>query len=280
MRLANFLTCHIVVLVCFCLKPVQANNEATSQTNEADKFELLLERIELLERRNVETEKKMEQMQHDFTLEKRSLTDRIAGLEKLENLRNGDNAHTNVPDRRQDAPQDDEKFKDERIDQDPGLKQTRINKSGPARVRRASVESEAAFFATVTPHDIQHLGENQNIVFDNAVTNIGNAYHTNHGIFTAPVDGTYVFCATVAGRHYTDGKDYYAHFDVNGKSVANFIAYPNEQSTQMIIVNLQSGDDVSVKNNRADDHILGATWTSFSGFLLYQNFVSSTNVLG
>ncbi|XP_045202195.2 uncharacterized protein LOC123555669 [Mercenaria mercenaria] len=282
MRLSKCLICCIIGLFCLYLKPVQANNKAIFATTEADNemFYSLLKRIELLERRNGETEKKMEQLAHDFETKERLLTDRIAELEKINDLRNSDdNDNSNVPDKRHDMLQDDEQDKGGNIEEKPEPKQTRINKLGSIQ-RRATVESEAAFFATVTPHDVDHLGQNQNIVFDNAVTNIGNAYHTNHGIFTAPADGTYVFCATVAGRQYAGQQDYYAHFDVNGRVLARFITHPQEQSTQTIVVQLQAGDDVSIKNDRADDGILGDKYSSFAGFLLFQNFDSSTNILG
>ena len=60
-------------------------------------------------------------------------------------------------------------------------------------------EHRVAFFASVTPHDVAHLGALQPIVFDNAVLNIGNAYRPASGIFTAPYYGVYVFTTTIFG---------------------------------------------------------------------------------
>lgn len=40
-------------------------------------------------------------------------------------------------------------------------------------------------------------GTHHTIIYDNEVTNIGNRYNTLSGIFTAPVDGVYVFSWTI-----------------------------------------------------------------------------------
>lgn len=176
------------------------------------------------------------------------------------------------------------------------------------------MENEVAFFATVTPHDVDHLvrlverfvaaideglkfffarsafnhffvfnfvffphllcchlqGQKQNIVFDNAVTNIGNGYHPLHGIFTAPVEGTYVFAVTVSG--ISPNGTYYCYLDVNGEAVSKFVIHRYEQSSHLAIVHLKTGNDVSVKNSNIDEHILGDKYTAFSGFLLYQTY--------
>lgn len=121
---------------------------------------------------------------------------------------------------------------------------------------------------------------NQNIVFDQASTNVGKAYNPQQGLFTAPVDGLYVFFATVTGKHRDDNTDYYAHFDVNGRTYAKFVTFPNEQSSQMIVVQLSLGDNVSIKNNLPDDSILGSEFTTFSGFLLYEGSTDITAIVG
>lgn len=121
-------------------------------------------------------------------------------------------------------------------------------------------------------------GTDQNIVFDNAVTNIGNGYHPLHGIFTAPVDGTYVLAVTVSG--ISTNEHYYCYLDVNGQRVLKFLTNPYEQSSHMAIVQLKAGNDVSVKNIQPDEHILGNRYTAFSGFLLYQTYGSSLDVVG
>lgn len=65
------------------------------------------------------------------------------------------------------------------------------------RIRRAEGEFPVAFTATISDHYIEHAGDHQVIVFDNVVTNVGNAYNSHVGIFVAPVNGIYVFSVTL-----------------------------------------------------------------------------------
>ena len=123
-------------------------------------------------------------------------------------------------------------------------------------------------------------GENQNIVFDNAVTNLGNAYHPLHGIFTAPVDGTYLFAITLSGISASSDNTFYAYLDVNGTTMLRFLVHRYEQSSHVAIVQLKTGNDVSVKNAKIDEHILGNKYTTFSGFLMYPYFDESATVVG
>lgn len=44
-------------------------------------------------------------------------------------------------------------------------------------------------------------GTHHTIIYDNKVTNIGNEYNILSGIFTAPVDGVYVFSLTILMAH-------------------------------------------------------------------------------
>lgn len=129
--------------------------------------------------------------------------------------------------------------------------------------------------------DVTHLGLNQNIVYDKAVNNIGNAYSPGHGVFTAPVAGTYVFHVTLACEsvHSVD-KHFHAKIDVNGTEAASFIVTPGDQSSQMLVVNLDAGHEVSVKNAVLDDSVFGGKWSTFAGFLLYENAGDSVSVIG
>ncbi|XP_060567975.1 complement C1q tumor necrosis factor-related protein 3-like [Ruditapes philippinarum] len=132
-------------------------------------------------------------------------------------------------------------------------------------VGRASVESKVAFFATVTTQ-LEHLGKDQDIIFDHAVTNVGNGYLPHHGTFVAPVSGTYVFSVTLL---HGEEETTYGHFVVNGSIVAKLYLY-SQQTSQLIIVNLRKGDDVSVQNADLDRTFICSQYCTFSGFLLYE----------
>ena len=116
-------------------------------------------------------------------------------------------------------------------------------------------------------NNAQHLGANQDIVFENVVTNIGNAYHPHHGIFTAPVDGVYVFFVTL--RRF--GSSTWAHFMKNRQIMAklSFNSINREMGSQTIVVALNNGDDVAVQNTYTDRAFTGDHYSTFAGFLLY-----------
>ncbi|XP_060588636.1 complement C1q-like protein 2 [Ruditapes philippinarum] len=52
--------------------------------------------------------------------------------------------------------------------------------------------SKVAFYTQLSK-DANRVGDHQTIVFDTVTTNVGNGYNPVDGIFTAPVDGIYVF---------------------------------------------------------------------------------------
>nr|KAG5689867.1 hypothetical protein BaRGS_002378 [Batillaria attramentaria] len=58
-----------------------------------------------------------------------------------------------------------------------------------------------AFTATLQGKGHVTIGNNSPIKFDNVVTNIGNAYNSHTGVFTAPVSGTYGFFLSLKGAN-------------------------------------------------------------------------------
>ena len=60
------------------------------------------------------------------------------------------------------------------------------------RKRQVQNTTKVAFYACLY-NGTNHLGNNQDIAFENALLNIGNSYNVHHGTFVAPVHGVYVF---------------------------------------------------------------------------------------
>lgn len=141
------------------------------------------------------------------------------------------------------------------------------------RILRDVNETPVAFFATVGDHHIDHAAANQPVVFDNAITNVGNAYNTNLGTFTAPVPGIYVFSTTLFSVHDVS---FHAGFVKNGKVLTSMYITGQEShfdtSSQTIVLQLQTGDDVHVQNNDANHSIHGYGHSLLSGFLLQQDY--------
>ncbi|XP_060567974.1 complement C1q tumor necrosis factor-related protein 3-like [Ruditapes philippinarum] len=139
------------------------------------------------------------------------------------------------------------------------------------RIRRATVESGVAFSASMTV-DENNVGEKQDIVFNHVITNVGNAYNNHHGTFIAPVTGTYVFYFSL---HSPGAR---ADLVLNGSAVAN-LYIGNDQASQLAILNVNAGDDVSVQNLVAGKQYWGSGYSTFSGFLLYEG-TTSTQIVG
>ncbi|XP_045182322.2 uncharacterized protein LOC123541035 [Mercenaria mercenaria] len=144
------------------------------------------------------------------------------------------------------------------------------------RIQRRENEMNVAFFAYLTNH-LVNPGVHQIIAFDHVVTNIGNAYNAHAGDFRAPVAGTYVFATTLmAGDVHL-----IYHFIVmhNGKSVSNIYLVNGGTASQEVVLQLNQGDDVSIHNMDAGNKLYGSGYSTFSGFLLQQNY-SSPVVVG
>nr|KAG5689870.1 hypothetical protein BaRGS_002381 [Batillaria attramentaria] len=58
-----------------------------------------------------------------------------------------------------------------------------------------------AFTATLQGGGPVTIGNSSPIKFDKVVTNIGNAYNSHTGVFTAPVSGTYGFFLSLKGAN-------------------------------------------------------------------------------
>ncbi|XP_060584359.1 uncharacterized protein LOC132740469 isoform X2 [Ruditapes philippinarum] len=146
----------IISIFCFGVR-IDASTKTVQDTNDFnnEKFELLLKRLDYVERRNDEMERRMEIMAADFREKEKALNDRITELEKLNNPRNSDNDNHVTNERFVNALDDSDNVTDETNGRDSVQKQTRTIRSGSRLVR--SVESEVAFFATVTQHDVYHF---------------------------------------------------------------------------------------------------------------------------
>ncbi|KAL4225595.1 hypothetical protein ACF0H5_016283 [Mactra antiquata] len=138
------------------------------------------------------------------------------------------------------------------------------------REKRQAIES-VAFTAGVIDFDLKNLGAHQTIIFDHAITNIGNAYHTNTGIFTAPVHGVYSFILTFM---VVPGKSAYLEIIAGTRNVNDIYATSptgggHASTTKQWVLELNKGDEVWIRNKDQGADIHGYMHTLLSGFLLF-----------
>ncbi|XP_062591682.1 uncharacterized protein LOC134253187 [Saccostrea cucullata] len=90
------------------------------------------------------------------------------------------------------------------------------------------------------------------LIFDNVITNAGNAYHSHTGTFIAPRTGLYVFTWTI--RMY--GNSYHrTELLVNNNFVGSTYFYPasniDGSVTGTVVVHVDQGDDVFLRTGEA-----------------------------
>lgn len=148
------------------------------------------------------------------------------------------------------------------------------------RIRQADLENPVAFLASVSSHT-HDLGANQNIEFDNVITNIGNAYNSHAGLFIAPVSGIYLFSATILDYPNING-----HFEIqkNNAVVTRLYVHSSvsvyDTSSSTVVLQLAKGDDLSVVNMDLDTSVIGNHYCSFTGVLLFETYDDSPSVVG
>ena len=136
---------------------------------------------------------------------------------------------------------------------------------GTDKTKRSPSGLRVAFFASLT-NDSTNMHTNQPIIFDHSDLNIGNAYSTQYGSFTAPRPGVYVFNVNLLPHvRVTD-----ARLVKNGQILAKTHSERWKQSSQTVIVELQLGDHVSVNiDYQSNVSLYHDAYCTFSGFLLY-----------
>lgn len=115
-----------------------------------------------------------------------------------------------------------------------------------------------------------HVGtSNTPFKFDDVVTNFGNAYNPQTGVFTAPVSGVYVFYVQM--MKHDNGPETTFIMQKGGAILCmNSLDDGNnyDKSTCLVTTHMQRGETVFVTRYSGSDFLQGWWYCAFSGFLL------------
>ncbi|XP_041646488.1 uncharacterized protein PF11_0207-like isoform X3 [Cheilinus undulatus] len=153
--------------------------------------------------------------------------------------------------------------------------ESRLRESENQILELKSKAQTKVIFSAAIGGNSQHIGPFDTdtvLIYKTAITNIGNAYNTATGVFTAPVSGAYYFTLFYhAGGQHVIYLDLYKNSQVivitSGSKTDND---PDDNGGNAVFLQLQPGDQVFVKL-RANNHVWGSDYfTTFSGFLVTQ----------
>ncbi|XP_048018942.1 cerebellin-1-like [Megalobrama amblycephala] len=114
------------------------------------------------------------------------------------------------------------------------------------------------------------IGDTKTLEYKKVFSNVGNAYDSNTGIFTAPVKGVYYFRFY---GHCHDGTTMAISLLKNGQSQCSVHAWKpasNGNASNGVVLTLEIGDKINTvlwRNTWVYDD--PASYTSFSGFLIF-----------
>lgn len=114
----------------------------------------------------------------------------------------------------------------------------------------------------------QSVSNNGKVKFDKVLTNVGNKYDPNTGIFTAPRAGLYHITAVILSPH---GEDYYARLYHNKVSASGSYITGDGYKTGTfdVVFSLQKGDEVYIAGYAGifsifSDHVAHVTFSGHS----------------
>ncbi|XP_048765009.2 complement C1q-like protein 4 [Ostrea edulis] len=105
-------------------------------------------------------------------------------------------------------------------------------------------------------------------VFDNVVTNVGNAYNLATGKFTTPTKGVYLFnWYTLSGPDKVSHAGLYVNGKIKGRQASNNDGGGKKWITagSSIVLALEKGDSVYIMDAHGQTATMSGGWSTFSG---------------
>nr|XP_022296934.1 uncharacterized protein LOC111106513 [Crassostrea virginica] len=185
------------ILYCICIIGMANGAEIRKDTISVEEFtEMkkmmtnLLEKYQAQERRIADFEFEIQTLKSKDKIENYS-TEIMMEKEKSE-----------IPKTKRDLPQDISSF---RTSNDPNdntnenqmtQHDSNLHNGKEVRIVPHPTESVVAFYAYMSSNE-NSPGTHHTLIYDHEMTNVGNGYNKHSGIFTAPVEGVYVFSWTI-----------------------------------------------------------------------------------
>ena len=124
------------------------------------------------------------------------------------------------------------------------------------------------------PYGSYNATELTPVLFNRVLTNVGNGYDRNTGIFTAPFSGLYTFHLHFIGGLHKDKTE--LAICAGGKAMAvayadGYDADNNDQGSCTAVIGLLNGEEVSVKVYLGNPLLWGSNLASFSGMLIHSD---------
>ena len=134
-------------------------------------------------------------------------------------------------------------------------------------------EGPVAFHATTDKGEVPNLGIGQHIALDQVLINLGNGYHSQHGLFIAPKAGIYIFSASIMS-YKNAHPEIWISIVKNGSELGKAYAHGDsgrhDQGSVTVVTQLSLADEVWIRLSgpAAGDSFWGDRCTSFMGYLL------------
>ncbi|XP_061178916.1 cerebellin-2-like [Saccostrea echinata] len=129
---------------------------------------------------------------------------------------------------------------------------------------KGNLNSAVGFSAILTKDT--NLGDSQIVKYDNVITNYGDGYDKWTGIFTAPMEGLYVFSCTIMAY---DKNSIHIQIVQGGRVISTIHSdsTPWNQASETVVLVLKRGDNVWTRQT-GHGHRIHGDYNLFSGFLI------------